>query len=77
MAFCNSAVTVLQSLLSSACMCCVWQYLLAYTQSAYWLYGMLKQKRCSWKFTIQKDGIEFFGLENALKKAIFKRLGCI
>ena len=25
----------------------------------------------------QKDGIEFFGLENALKKAIFKRLGCI
>ena len=34
MAFCNSAVTVLQSLLSSACMCCVWQYLLAYTQSA-------------------------------------------
>lgn len=47
------------------------------TQSAYWRYGMLKQKRCSWKFTIQKDGIEFFGLENALKKAIFKRLGCI
>ena len=43
----------------------------------YWRYGMLKQKRCSWKFTIQKEGIEFFSLENALKKAVFDRLGCI
>ena len=49
MAFCNSAVTVLHSLLSSACMCCVWQYLLAYTQSAEilfrWMYkGKPQQK---------------------------------